>query len=152
MKYRSHDCLKYTLLPKKCKFLEVVFLCLILRIYSNTLRWLVNTKQLHILVKTSHLGYFLSRMYETGPLCKLSEFESFQVCLNMTWHELGKQLKNMDHRNMKLDPLGRKDGADNVALQGTGKVQTGGENGYIKGGCPFSQITHSKSSPTLGER
>ena len=52
---------------------------------------------------------------------------------------------------MKLDPLGRKEGGDNT-LQGTGKVQTGGENGYIKGGCPFSQMTHSKSSPTLGER
>ena len=32
-----------------------------------------------------------------------------------------------------------------------GKMETRVENGYVKGGCPFSQMSHSKSSPTLGE-
>ena len=38
------------------------FLSLFLHIYRNTSRWLLNTMQLHGLVKTSHLGYFLARV------------------------------------------------------------------------------------------
>ncbi len=39
-------------------------LCMQLRIQMNTSRFLVNTMQLHGLVKTSHLGYFLLRVQD----------------------------------------------------------------------------------------